>query len=178
MEISYHDEPGAPGNGKVFVLNEQYQQFNGYIYSRDDRDDNNAKNDIENLTLLKKLEFFKKRHVNAESKETVCEWCGKNFTYTTAARPSRFCSDFCRNKYNQARYKEVRGVFICVGRRRNFSAFGSDSVCGSVEYYDSFDSLRRRCGSDSLRRGLRHSRQVVATRLYHGHNQFDYLARH
>ena len=148
MENLFSDEPGAPGNGRVAVISEQYQQFNGYIYMRDEngryyrkfnkrkhylhhdvwrfhfgeppldyyiihRDDNNANNDIENLTLIEKLVFFKKRHADSAPKETVCEWCDKKFTYTTAGRPSRFCSDFCRNKFQRARYEEERPCVIC-----------------------------------------------------------------
>lgn len=74
--------------------------------------------------------------------------------------------------------RNVRGISVGVGRRWHASAFGGDSVRGTVEHNDSVDALRRRRGSDSLRRGFCQSRQVVATRIHHGHGQLGYLARY
>lgn len=148
MDNFYSDEPGAPGNGGVLVVNEQIQQFGGYLYFRDEhgrfyrkfnrrkhylhhdvwrfhfgeppqgyyvihRDDNNANNDIYNLALIHHLEFLKQRRADSEPKETLCEWCGKTFTFTTIGRPPRFCSNFCRDKFNRARYTEERPCVIC-----------------------------------------------------------------
>lgn len=74
--------------------------------------------------------------------------------------------------------RNVRGISISIGRCRNSSAFGGNSVRGSLQHYDSADTLWRRCGSDSLWRRFRNSRKVVATRLYHRHRQSCYLARY
>lgn len=77
------------------------------------KDNDNANNNIDNLTLIHQLEFLKQRRANSEPKETFCKWCGKKFTYTTIGRPARFCSEFCRNKHNRARYEEELPCVIC-----------------------------------------------------------------
>ena len=144
----FSDEPGAPGNGRVSIINEYAQQFNGLIYSRDEngrychriqgrkhflhidvwtyhfgeppadhyviqRNGNRDINDIENLMLVDQLEFLKQRRINSKAKETICEWCGKTFEFTTIGRPPRFCSNFCRNKFNRERYMEEQPCVIC-----------------------------------------------------------------
>lgn len=80
------------------------------------RDDNNDHNDIENLCMMDSLEFLKWRRENAPLQIAVCKWCGAAFAFTTIGRKPTLCSEYCKNKFNRARYQVERECVIC-GRK-------------------------------------------------------------
>ncbi|MBQ9479713.1 MAG: anion permease [Selenomonadaceae bacterium] len=77
------------------------------------RDDDPAHNDIENLFMMDSLEFLKWRREHSPLQIAVCKWCGAAFAYTTIGRKPTLCSEYCKNKFNRARYQVERECVIC-----------------------------------------------------------------